>query len=95
MRRMFGTGEAIETSNLVYGYILASPISRTTKCLQKGRGQIPGAEFINFFKTPYVNLERVKLETSDSVHGQIYASPFLSMTKYPQKGRTQGPVTEN
>jgi len=39
-------------------------------------------DFLNF-KTPYLNLERVKLETLNSVHWQTLASLISSMTKYP------------
>jgi len=42
----------LETSNLVHGYILASPILWTTKCPYNGRGQGPGAEFLNFKPLP-------------------------------------------
>jgi len=46
-----------------------------TKCPPKGRGQVPGAEFLNF-KPPYVNLERVKLETSNSVGYYYYENVY-------------------
>ena len=35
----------IENLNLVYGYILASPMSRVTEYHKKGRGQGPGSNF--------------------------------------------------
>jgi len=38
------------------------------KIPQKSRGQGLGADFFLNFKTPYLNLERVKLETSNSVY---------------------------
>ena len=89
MRRILGTGEV---TNFKFGVRMASPISWTTKYLQKGRGrcQGPGAEFLNF-KPPSVNLEWVKLETSNSVYGKSH----VKHDKIPSKGRSQGLVTKN
>jgi len=49
---------------------------------------VQGPIFKNF-KSPFVNLEWVKLETSNLVHELILASPISRMTKYPQTGRGQ------
>jgi len=57
----------LETSNLVYGQIFASPISRVTKYLKRGMVRVQ-VEFLNF-KTPYLNFERVKLETLNLIYG--------------------------
>jgi len=39
------------------------------------RGMVTGQGQIFNFKTPYLNLEQVKLETLNLVYGQILASP--------------------
>ena len=51
---MLGTGEA---RNFKFG---TCPISRMTKYPQTGRGQGPGAEFLNFGTPPYIWKDEVK-----------------------------------
>ena len=65
--RKFGTGEA---RNFKFSTLIDHGKSHlnSDKIPQKGRGQRLGAEILNF-KTPYLNLEWVKLKVSNLVYG--------------------------
>ena len=65
LRRIFGTGEA---RNFKFGKHWHVPSHGRQNITQKGRGQDPGPNFFYNFKTPSVNLERVKQETSNLVY---------------------------